>query len=631
MILDLIHNITILIALAAIYRITVSHSLKTNLSYQLFLGLLFGLIGVLGMMTPVNYAPGILLDGRSIILGVSGLIGGPVVALIAAFFMSTYRIELGGDGMLIGIAGIASAATIGVIYHYLKKRREGFLSSLTLLGFGFLLQIVMLVLTLFLPDEIGLKIIKELGLPILVLFPLATMLICLLFQDFETHEKSKLDLEYLSFYDVVTGLPNRSLMIKRLDQTIKKCLKMQGTGAVLLFNIDRFKILGIARGHSLSESLLCTIGERLKVDLPTDSFIARMSADEFGILLHVPGKSLGVATKFAQKVATRVLNTINVPIHFGADEISVTASVGVSVFPQGSTDSSSDILRQANTAMHRASKLGGNQCVLFEQSMAKMAEQSYQIECELTKAIPAGELRLYLQSQVSSSGETIRAEALVRWQHPEKGLLPPASFIAIAEETDLIVNIGEWVLAEACKILSDEKMISSQIGISINISPRHFSQASFVDSIRHALEFEGIDPQRLTLEVTENLLINNIVDVITKMTELTEMGVRVSLDDFGTGFSSLSYLKRLPIHELKIDKSFVQDALTSPDDAALIESILGVAKSMNLEIVAEGVETQIQADFLNSKGTMMHQGYLYGRPKPSQEWLHEFFDLIREK
>jgi diguanylate cyclase (GGDEF)-like protein len=631
MILDLIHNITLLIALAAIYRITVSQSLKTNLSYQLFLGLFFGLIGVLGMMTPVNYAPGIIFDGRSIILGVSGLFGGPVVALVAALFMGAYRIELGGVGMLIGIVGITSSAVIGVTYHYLKKRRDGLLSGLTMLGFGFLLHIVMLVLILFLPDQMGLKIIKELGLPILVLFSLATILICLLFQAFEAQEKSKLDLEYLSFYDVVTRLPNRSLMIKRLDQTIRKCLKKQGTGVVLLFNIDRFKILDVARGHSISESLLCTIGERLKVDLPTDSFIARMSADEFGILLHVPGKSLGVATKFAQKVATRVLNTINVPIHFETDEISVTASIGVSVFPQGSTDSSSDILRQANTAMHRASKLGGNQCIFFEQSMAKMAEQNYQIERELTKAIPAGELRLYLQSQVSSSSEIIRAEALVRWQHPEKGLLPPASFIAIAEETDLIVDLGEWVLTEVCKILSDKKLISSPIGISINISPRHFSHPGFVSSIRHILESERIDPQRLTLEVTENLLINNIGDVITKMMELTEMGVRLSLDDFGTGFSSLSYLKRLPIHELKIDKSFVQDALTSPDDAALIESILGVAKSMNLEIVAEGVETQRQADFLNSKGPMMHQGYLYGRPEPSQEWLHKLFDLLKEK
>jgi EAL domain-containing protein (putative c-di-GMP-specific phosphodiesterase class I) len=279
------------------------------------------------------------------------------------------------------------------------------------------------------------------------------------------------------------------------------------------------------------------------------------------------------------------------------------------------------ILRRADTALHRAKEAGGNQTAFFETGMGDSAEQRFRVERELHRAIPAGELRLYFQPQVDAQGKLAGAEALVRWQHPERGLIPPSAFIPVAEESDLIVDLGAWVLAEACHLMAREDMAGHPLRLSVNLSPRHFRQKGFVPWLRDLLSATGADPTNLTLEVTEGLMIDNINDVVAKMSELTALGIHFSLDDFGTGYSSLAYLKRLPIHELKIDKTFVQDAPTDPDDAALVETILAVAQHMHLKVVAEGVETEEQANFLNARAPVIHQGYLYGRPEPAEVWI----------
>ena len=619
--IELVQNITLLVALAVVLQIIVSRARNNTFAHATLIGLLFGIVGILGMMTPIQYAPGIILDGRSIILAVAGLIGGPLVAFTSAVIVSIYRIWLGGAGAPVGIAVITASASIGVIFHYIRKHAGGNLGALPLLGFGFLVTMVMLTIFMFLPNQIGSKIVTDMGVTMLMFYPLATMLVCLLFQDYEEKEKARRDLVHLAYYDTLTGLPNRSLLIEKLNQSLSLCQQDGYVNALILFNLDRFKTLNDARGHSTGDMLLRAVAERLKTTLDNGDILARMSADEFAILLQRTGRGAASMASIAQDLADKVHITLKFPLHIGADEISIDCSLGTVLFPRNHNDTTSDILRHANAAMHCAKLSGGNQSITFEQSMTSVAEQRFQIEHELYRAIPAGELRLYLQTQINTADIIVGAEALVRWQHPQRGLIPPVSFIPVAEETDLIADIGEWVLAETCKILANDKMVGRHVRLSVNISPRHFRQSGFVASTKRILADTGADPGHLTFEITEGLLIDNVNDIIAKMIELTLLGIHFSIDDFGTGYSSLSYLKRLPIHELKIDKTFVQDAPTSPDDAALVESILAIAKHMKLDVVAEGVETQEQADFLKTRAHVIYQGYLFGKPEPADLWL----------
>ncbi|HUX63216.1 putative bifunctional diguanylate cyclase/phosphodiesterase [Sulfuricella sp.] len=619
--IELIQNIALLVALAAVFQVTVSRAGKSALTNTVLIGFLFGVVGVLGMMTPIQYAPGIIFDGRSIILAVAGLIGGPLVALISGLITGAYRFWLGGAGTLVGIAVITASSAIGVTFHYIRKRSGGYLGALPLLGFGFLVHIVMLAIFMFLPDKVGLTVIKEMGVTILLFYPSATMLVCLLFQDYEEKERARGNLEHLAYYDTLTGLPNSSLLMEKLNQSLSSCKQSGHEGALILFNLDRFKTLNDARGHSTGDILLRAVGDRLSTALDTRDILARISADEFAILVQRTEEGSETIASLTQGLADKVHIALKFPLHVGSDEISITSSLGITLFPQNPDDTAGDVLRRVNTAMHRAKQNGGNQSVVFEQSMTGMAEQRFQIERELRKSITDGELRLYLQSQVNASGIVVGAEALVRWQHPERGLIPPVSFIPIAEETDLIVDIGVWVMTKACQILALDEMVGRPVRLSVNVSPRHFRQPGFVAWIRWILADTGADPSHLTLEITEGLLIDNINDVIAKMIELTSLGIHFSIDDFGTGYSSLTYLKRLPIHELKIDKIFIQDAPTNPDDAALVESILAVAKHMKLEVVAEGVETHEQAAFLKARAEVIYQGYLFCKPEPYDIWL----------
>jgi diguanylate cyclase (GGDEF)-like protein len=619
--IGLIQNIALLIALAAVMQIVVSRAHKNVLARAVLTGCLFGIVGVLGMMTPINYAPGIIFDGRSIILAVAGLIGGPLVALISALIIAAYRAWLGGAGAPVGIAVIAASAAIGVVFHYIRRRAGGYLGALPLFGFGLLVHIVMLAIFILLPDRIGLQFIRTMGIAIILSYPTTTMLVCLLFQDYEEKEKTRASIERLAYYDTLTGLPNRTLLIDKLNRTLSAYKQIEYTGALILINLDRFKTLNDARGHATGDILLRAVASRLSMLLGEDDTLARMSADEFAILLQHTGQDTSTIPEFARAMADKVHISLKFPLHVATDEIAIATSIGVAMFPHNPDDTASDVLRRANTAMHRAKQNGGNQSVFFEQSMTSAVEQRFRIERELRSAINAGELRLYLQSQVTASGAIVGAEALIRWQHPERGLIPPASFIPVAEETDLIAEVGHWVMTEACKILARDEMLGRPLRLSINVSPRHFRQSGFVTETKRILADTGADPSHLTLEITEGLLIDNVNDVIAKMIELTTLGIHFSVDDFGTGYSSLSYLKRLPIDELKIDKTFVQDAPTNPDDAALVESILAIAKHMQLDIVAEGVETQEQADFLTRRADIIYQGYLFGKPEPSDQWL----------
>ncbi|MBS4098498.1 MAG: EAL domain-containing protein [Sulfuricella sp.] len=443
-------------------------------------------------------------------------------------------------------------------------------------------------------------------------------------QDISGKKQAEAQIHRLAYMDAITDLPNRTLLMDRLTQMLAAGRRSGYQEALILLNIDRFKNINDARGHTLGDALLKALGKRLGGMLREGDTLARFAADEFALLLPDLNQQPERATRYALSVTDKIHTALRQPFVIGGEEVTITATLGVTLFPEIPDEAPDQILRRADNALHRAKDAGGNQTAFFETGMGELAEQRFRVERELHRAIQAGELRLYLQPQVNSQGQLAGAEALVRWQHPERGLLPPGVFIPVAEESDLIVDLGTWVLAEACRLMAQEDMAGYPLRLSVNLSPRHFRQRSFVPWLRDLLSATGADPTHLTLEVTEGLMIDNINDVVAKMNELTAMGIHFSLDDFGTGYSSLAYIKRLPIHELKIDKTFVQDAPSDPDDAALVETILAVAKHMHLKVVAEGVETVEQGAFLNARAQVIHQGYLYGRPEPAEAWTQRW-------
>jgi diguanylate cyclase (GGDEF)-like protein/PAS domain S-box-containing protein len=453
-------------------------------------------------------------------------------------------------------------------------------------------------------------------------------------QDISEKKHSAAQIQRLAFFDGLTDLPNHTLLMDRLAQTLATGRRSHHQEALLLLNLDRFKNINDARGHSVGDQLLKALAARLSGLLREGDTLARMGADEFALLLPDLNSSAEHASRHTLSVAEKIHASLRVPLAVEGEKndatwgettletFSVTVSIGITLFPETRNETPDEILRRADNALHRAKESGGNQTAFFESDMGDAAEKRFRLEHELRHAIPAGELRLYLQPQLTAAGELAGAEVLVRWQHPVRGLVPPSAFIPVAEESDLIVDLGAWVFAEACRLMAQQDLAGGPpLRLSVNLSPRHFRQKSFVPWLRDLMAATGADPAHLMLEVTEGLMIDNINDVVAKMSELTDMGFHFSLDDFGTGYSSLAYLKRLPIHELKIDKSFVQDAPTDADDAALVETILAVAQHMHLKVVAEGVETKEQADFLNARATVIHQGYLYGRPEPAETWI----------
>ncbi len=448
--------------------------------------------------------------------------------------------------------------------------------------------------------------------------------------DITERQHAEKEIHRLAFYDSLTGLPNRALLLDRLGMMLPIVQRQQRHDALLLVNIDRFKAINDTSGQAVGDALLKALGERLSGLLREGDVLARISGDEFAILLPDLSKQSHAAAHQSMHVAEKIHYALREAFNIDGEHYTLTTCIGIALFPMHKSDDTPlDILRRANSALHKAKEKGGAQSALFEQSMDEDTKQRFQLERELRDGIAKGQLRVYLQPQVDAQGNQVGAEALVRWQHPQRGLVPPALFIPLAEESDLIVEIGTWMLQQVCCLLSHPQLLGRPYRIAINISPRQFRQPDFVDLVRHALATCGAEPTRLTLEVTEGVVIDNVNEVIARMNELAIMGIHFSVDDFGTGYSSLAYLKRLPIHELKIDKTFVQDAPSDPNDAALIESILAVAGHMHLKVVAEGVETQEQADFLNGRGTIIHQGYLYGQPQPAQELLAQLPPLKR--
>lgn len=440
------------------------------------------------------------------------------------------------------------------------------------------------------------------------------------FSDMSEIKKAQAEVEELSWRDPLTGLANRALFLRQVEQALVSAKRDDYFAAVLLIDLDRFKEINEARGLAIGDALLRSVADRLGQTLHRDDLLARLDSDEFAVLLprlHVPREKAG---REALAVAEKLRAALRCAIEMEGEFIHVDASIGIAMLPDTPQETAIDVLRQADMAMTNAKAEGRSRTMFFESLMGETVRARFQLETELRLAILEDQLRLYLQPQVNSSGVQVGAEALVRWQHPTRGLTLPGLFIPLAESSDLIISIDRWMLSAVCRLLAELDAEACSIRLSVNISPRHFQQADFVSEIQHQLEASGADPSRLVLELTEGIVIGDIGDVIAKMTLLSTLGIHFSIDDFGTGYSSLAYIKRLPIHELKIDKSFIQDCTSDPNDAALVETILSIAKHLHFQVVAEGVETLDQSEFLNARGQIIHQGYLYGRPEPAAVW-----------
>jgi len=442
-------------------------------------------------------------------------------------------------------------------------------------------------------------------------------------RDITERKLAEAEIDRLAYFDHLTGLPNRRLYLDRLETALAAAQHGQRHGAVLFVDLDDFNTLNDARGHDVGDRVLQECARRIRAVLEGSGTVARFSGDEFVVLLPQLASQEMLAVDQARSVGERIRVSLAQPFSIGAEEVSLGASIGISLFPTDAQDGPQELIKFADTAMHQAKAAGRNQVRFFEPDMQARVEARFSLEGDLRQALARGQMQVYIQPQVDQEGRVRGGEALLRWLHPERGMVSPAVFIPVAEASGAILALGDWVLEQACRLLNEPAVQQQSLRISVNVSPRQFHRPDFVQRVQQVLALTGADPGRLTLEVTEGLVIDNLHQTVATMSELRALGVHFSIDDFGTGYSSLSYLKRLPLNELKIDKSFVQDAPENPSDAALVDVILSVARHLSLKVVAEGVETPEQASFLTSRGEMLLQGYLYGRPVPLQDFVKQ--------
>ncbi|BBL70687.1 two-component system response regulator [Methylogaea oryzae] len=423
---------------------------------------------------------------------------------------------------------------------------------------------------------------------------------------------------YLAFHDELTGLPNRRLFENRLEMELNRSQRQGGGGAILFLDLDHFKNVNDVLGHAVGDDLLQQVAARLSEDVRKEDTLARWGGDEFLLLLSDVGANVLDITQNVVRVANKLRQSLEQPFIVGDHEIRAGASIGVALFPAEGV-SAQDLIKRADTAMYQAKQSGRNNTHFFEHSMQHQALRVLDMERDLRRAVANGEFILHFQPQTDFQGRLVGMEALIRWPKPEGGLVCPADFIPIAEDTGLILPIGEWALRDATTrfaALLRRHALPGEISLAVNISPRQFRDPAFLAIIESVLRDSGLPPERLKLEVTEGLLMGNVDQTVEMMQHLSVQRIRFSIDDFGTGYSSLAYLKRLPIQQLKIDQSFVRDVHNDPLDAAIIAAILSLAHNLEIETIAEGVETMEELAFLHGAGCRYFQGYYFSRPLP---------------
>ncbi|WP_278446502.1 EAL domain-containing protein [Stutzerimonas kunmingensis] len=439
--------------------------------------------------------------------------------------------------------------------------------------------------------------------------------------DLSVRRKIEERLRYLTHYDDLTGLANRGLLKERLHEACQRVRRNGRNMAVLYIDLDRFKLLNESLGHEAADALLREMSRRITQTLADADTIARLSGDEFVVLFDAYGSLSSLA-----HLGSRLLQRIRKPLIIDEQELVISASIGVSLMPDNSRDAEV-LLRQANMAMQQAKHLGGNTLQFFTDRPQASSMQYLQLENQLRKALEVGQLEVFYQPRLSLADDALEAaEALVRWRHPQRGLVAPAHFIPLAEETGLIIPLGEFVLREACRQARQWQQDGlAEIRVSVNLSVKQLRQGNFVSLVRQVLEETGLPATMLELELTESQLLDDIDNAISISEQLRALGVRLAIDDFGTGFSSLSYLKRFPVDYVKIDRSFISELEHSSQDAAITRAIIAMVHSLERKVVAEGVETQAQMDFLKANQCDEIQGYLLSPPVPAEQ----FAELLR--
>lgn len=439
--------------------------------------------------------------------------------------------------------------------------------------------------------------------------------------DISERKQAEEKINELAFFDQLTGLPNRTLLLDRLNLAMSTSTRSGSFGALLLIDLDNFKTLNDTLGHDMGDLLLKQVAQRLTACIRAGETVARLGGDEFVVMLaDLSTSEIDAATR-AKTVCEKIRSALNQTYQLNGLIYHITPSIGATLF-RGHLVSIDDLVKQADLAMYKSKETGRNAIHFFDPAMQASIVARVNLETDLRRAIEENQFRLHYQAQVVGAGRVTGAEALVRWQHPQRGLVSPAEFISLAEETRLILPLGLWVLETACNQLAvwagQPRM--ADLTLAVNVSAHQFRQADFVDQVLSTLKNTGANPHRLKLELTESLLVENVQDIIEKMFALKAKGVGFSLDDFGTGYSSLSYLKRMPLDHLKIDQSFVRDVLTDPNDAAIARTIVALAQNLGLGVIAEGVETEAQRDFLASSGCHAYQGYFFSRPLPIDDF-----------
>jgi diguanylate cyclase (GGDEF)-like protein/PAS domain S-box-containing protein len=447
-----------------------------------------------------------------------------------------------------------------------------------------------------------------------------------MFSDITERKKAEEEIYHLAYYDLLTTLPNRRFLLDRLQQTQSISARSRNYGALLFLDMDRFKTLNDTLGHDIGDLFLMEISNRLKNCVRDIDTVARIGGDEFVVLLEEIDLNPEETSKKVAMIAEKIRSTLTRPYLLNEHEQHSSPSIGVCLY-RGNDGAIETILKQADMAMYQAKESGGNAVRFFDPAMQDAVETHASIEADLRQAVPEKQLRLYYQIQVDSESRPIGAESLIRWIHPERGLVSPMQFIPIAEESSLILEIGQWVLETACSQIAiwGKSELTRNLTLAVNVSAQQFKRHDFVGSLTALIYIYNINPNCLKLELTESVVLSDVNDVISKMHSLKALGVKLSLDDFGTGYSSLSYLKQLPLDQIKIDKSFVRDITVDPNDAVMVQTIINLATNFRMNVIAEGVETEAQLTFLKDNGCMAYQGYLFSQAVP----IEEFEKLLR--
>lgn len=439
--------------------------------------------------------------------------------------------------------------------------------------------------------------------------------------DITARKIAKEKIEQLAFYDPLTQLPNRQLFIDRLKQIMVTVSRTNKNGALLFIDLDNFKSLNDTQGHDVGDQLLKEVAVRLTLSTRKSDTVARLGGDEFVVILSNLSKDMDEAAIQAKRITEKLQRSIKTPYQLSGNEYYCTSSIGITIINEHSS-TIDEILKQADLAMYQSKAEGRNTLCFYDAEMQNAVVNKVALEAEIRQSLQRKEFSLHYQSQVNSDGQIIGAEALIRWQHPQRGMVSPGEFIPLAEETRLIIPMGNWVLETACSQLAkwSKKTKFSNLTLAVNVSVFQFRQPSFIEDVLHILKISGANAHNLKLEITESMLVDDVEDFIYKISTLKAKGIGFSLDDFGTGYSSLAYLKRLPLDQLKIDQSFVRDILIDPNDASIACTVVALAHGLGLSVIAEGVETAAQREFLLQNHCLVYQGYFFSKPLPIEKF-----------